>query len=159
MKISVKGITTSAVIAAAYVVLTLPFASVGFGPVQFRIAEVFTVLPFLSPYAIFGNFIDCFVSNMLFSTPLDMVVGSLATLLAAFLTYKCKKVYTAALPPVIVNALVIGTMLSVISDGFTPILLLSYIGSIALSQFIVCFILGIPFIKLLQKYKLDKLMK
>ena len=159
MKISVKGITTSAVIAAAYVVLTLPFASVGFGPVQFRIAEVFTVLPFLSPYAIFRNFIGCFVSNMLFSTPLDMVVGSLATLLAAFLTYKCKKVYTAALPPVIVNALVIGTMLSVISDGFTPILLLSYIGSIALSQFIVCFILGIPFIKLLQKYKLDKLMK
>lgn len=70
-----------------------------------------------------------------------------------------QKVYTAALPPVIVNALVIGTMLSVISDGFTPILLLSYIGSIALSQFIVCFILGIPFIKLLQKYKLDKLMK
>lgn len=159
MKISVKGITTSAVIAAAYVVLTLPFASVGFDPVQFRIAEVFTVLPFLSPYAIFGNFIGCFVSNMLFSTPLDMVVGSLATLLAAFLTYKCKKVYTAALPPVIVNALVIGTMLSVISDGFTPILLLSYIGSIALSQFIVCFVLGIPFIKLLQKYKLDKLMK
>ena len=123
MTISVKGITTSAVIAAAYVVLTLPFASVGFGPVQFRIAEVFTVLPFLSPYAILGNFIGCFVSNMLFSTPLDMVVGSLATLLAAFLTYKCKNVYTAALPPVIVNALIIGTMLAVISDGFTPILL------------------------------------
>ena len=159
MTISVKGITTSAVIAAAYVVLALPFASVGFGPVQFRIAEVFTVLPFLSPYAILGNFIGCFVSNMLFSTPLDMVVGSLATLLAAFLTYKCKNVYTAALPPVIVNALIIGTMLAVISDGFTPILLLSYIGSIALSQFIVCFVLGIPFIKLLQRYKLDKLMK
>ena len=159
MTISVKGITTSAVIAAAYVVLTLPFASVGFGPVQFRIAEVFTVLPFLSPYAILGNFIGCFVSNMLFSTPLDMVVGSLATLLAAFLTYKCKKIYTAALPPVIVNAFVIGTMLAVISDGFTPVLLLSYIGSIALSQFIVCFVLGIPFIKLLQRYKLDRLMK
>lgn len=159
MTISVKGITTSAVIAAAYVVLTLPFASISFGPVQFRIAEVFTVLPFLSPYAIFGNFIGCFVSNLLFSTPLDMVVGSLATLLAAFLTYKCKKIYTAALPPVIVNAFVIGTMLAVISDGFTPVLLLSYIGSIALSQFIVCFVLGIPFIKLLQRYKLDRLMK
>ena len=56
MKISVKGITTSAVIAAAYVVLTLPFASVGFDPVQFRIAEVFTVLPFLSPLCDFRQF-------------------------------------------------------------------------------------------------------
>ncbi len=67
MKISVKGITTSAVIAAAYVVLTLPFASVGFDPVQFRIAEVFTVLPFLSPYAIFGNFIGCCIKYAVFN--------------------------------------------------------------------------------------------
>ena len=159
MRISVKGITTSAVIAAAYVVLTLPFASVAFGPVQFRAAEAFTLLPFLSPYAVYGVFIGCFVSNMLFSTPIDMIVGSLATLAAAFLTYKCKKIYIAAVPPVVINALVIGTMLAVMADNFTPPLLLSYMGSIALSQFIVCFILGIPLTKLLQKYKIDKYMK
>lgn len=88
-----------------------------------------------------------------------MVVGSLATLIAAFITYKCKKTYTAALPPIIVNALVIGTMLAVLSDNFSPLLLLSYMGSIALSQFLVCFVLGIPFLKLIQKYKIDRYMK
>ena len=159
MRRSIKGITTSAVIAAAYVVLTLPFASVAFGPVQFRAAEVLTMLPFISPFGIYGVFIGCFVSNLLFSTPLDMVVGSLATLVAAFITYKCKNVYIAALPPIIVNALVIGTMLAAVSGEFTPLLLISYIGSIALSQFVVCFVLGVPFVKLVQKYNIDKYMK
>ena len=159
MRISIKGITTSAVIAAAYVVLTLPFASIAFGPIQFRVAEAFTLLPFLSPYAIYGVFIGCFVSNMLFSTPIDMIVGSLATLAAAIITYKCKKIYFAALPPIIINALAIGTMLAVMADNFSPLLLLSYMGSLALSQFIVCFVLGIPFTKLLQKYKIDRYMK
>lgn len=156
MRVSAKGVVTSAIIAAAYVVLTLPFASFTFGPVQFRVAEVLTILPFLSHYAIYGCFVGCFVSNMLGSTPLDMVVGSAATLLAAILTYKCKNLYLSTIPPIVVNAVAIGTMLAAVSGSFSVTVTLGIMGSIALSQTVVCFGLGVPFIKLLKRCKLDR---
>ena len=154
-----KSITVSALVAAAYVVLTLPFASFAFGQIQFRAAEVLTLLPFLSPSAVWGVFIGCFLSNALFSTPLDMVVGSLATLIAALITSRCKNVWLAALPPIAVNALAIGTMLAYVSGSFSVPVLISLIGSIALSQSVVCLGLGVPFIKLLKRCGLDKYFK
>lgn len=38
-----------AVIAAIYVVLTILFAPISFGPVQFRISEALCVLPYFTP--------------------------------------------------------------------------------------------------------------
>ena len=79
-------LATSGVIAALYVVLTLPFAQFAFGPIQFRLAEIMTVLPIFSPAAIPGLTIGCFLSNLLNPDnlgPIDIIFGSLATLLAA----------------------------------------------------------------------------
>ena len=161
MKKTIRKLTFSAIIAASYIVLTMPFAAVSFGPIQFRFAEALTLLPFISPYSIYGLFIGCFVSNILFSTPLDAIVGSLATLIAAFITYKCQKtnIYVAALAPVLVNAVIIGIMLSVISGQFTLLLMATYMLTIAGSQFIICYLGGIPFTKLLIKYNLHKTIK
>lgn len=156
MKKSVKSVTVSAIIAAAYTVLCLPTASFSFGVVQFRAAELLTLLPFLSPHAIYGVFVGCFLSNILFSTPIDAIVGSLATLTAAILTYKSKNIYIASVWPIVINALAIGTMLCALNGNFSIPVLISFIASIGISQFIVCFVLGIPFIKLLQRYKIDK---
>ena len=153
MKLSVKGMTFSGVIAAAYVVLTLPFAAVAFGPIQFRAAEALTLLPFCTPYAIPGLFFGCFLSNLLFSTPIDAIVGSLATLVAAILTYKCKNVWVSAIPPVVVNALAIGLMLSLIGGSFTFGVFISYFVSIFLSQSVICFAGGVPLVKLVEKFK------
>ena len=46
---SVKSITQAAVIAAIYVVLVVIFNYISFGPVQFRIAEALTILPYFTP--------------------------------------------------------------------------------------------------------------
>ena len=50
--ISVLFLVQSAMIAAIYVVLTIVFAPISFGQIQFRIAEALTILPAFTPAAI-----------------------------------------------------------------------------------------------------------
>ena len=91
MKRSVQFLTRSAVIAAAYLVLTLPLAQIAFGPIQFRLAEALTVLAAITPSAVPGLFVGCLISNLMNPQnlgPVDIVFGSLATLLAAWLTWQ-----------------------------------------------------------------------
>lgn len=91
MKRSVLFMARAAVIAAAYVVLTFPMAQIAFGPVQFRLAEALTVLAALMPAAIPGLFVGCLLANLTNPAslgPVDIIGGSLATLLAAWLTWR-----------------------------------------------------------------------
>ena len=79
------------VIAAAYAALTLVAAALNlaYGPVQFRFSEALTVLPFLFPGTWPGVFVGCLVANLLSPYgPLDVVLGSAGTLVAALLTQK-----------------------------------------------------------------------
>ena len=90
MKRNVRLVTQAAVIAAAYVVLTLPFAQFAFGMIQFRLAEALTVLAALTPAAIPGLTLGCLLTNTLYPSGLgmiDIIFGSLATLIAASLTW------------------------------------------------------------------------
>ena len=64
-KKSVYLLTQGAVIAAIYIVLTLIFQPISFGPIQFRISEALCVLPFFTPAAVPGLVIGCFLSNLL----------------------------------------------------------------------------------------------
>ncbi len=112
-----RFLARSALIAALYALLVLAFAPMSFGPVQFRVAEAMTLLPWLFPEAIPGLFVGCLVSNLFGGLGIvDMVFGSLATLLAAWLTRRMPNLLWAAVPPVLVNALVVGTYLSVLLD-------------------------------------------
>ena len=102
-------ITEAAVIAAIYTVLVVIFAPISFGPIQVRIAEALTILPFFTPAAIPGVAIGCFLSGLLtIADPLDIVFGSLATLIAAILSYLLRRnKYMVPIPPIVANALVI----------------------------------------------------
>ena len=102
-------LTQAAVIAALYTVLVIVFSFSSFGPVQFRIAEALTILPYFTPAAIPGLAIGCFLSNLLNSADvLDIVFGSLATLIAAFLSYQLRGFkLLVPIPPILANALVI----------------------------------------------------
>lgn len=102
-------ITQAAVIAAIYTVLVMIFSFTSFGPIQFRIAEALTVLPYFTPAAIPGVAIGCFLSALLNGAPaLDLVFGSLATLIAAILSYLLRRYkFLVPIPPIIINALVI----------------------------------------------------
>ena len=84
----VQFMTQAAMIAAIYVVLCVVFQPISYGPIQTRIAEALTVLPFFTPAAIPGLFVGCLIANVLGGgIILDVIAGSVATLIAAFATY------------------------------------------------------------------------
>lgn len=176
MKIKTTHITLAAVIAAAYVVLTLPFAQFAFGgPFQFRMSEALTVLPALTPAAIPGLFLGCLLANLLNPQnlgPIDIIGGSLATLLAAWLTWLVKHKLgdrgelrlrrwsnpLALVPPILVNALAVGFYLPYLlsEPGTTPdaTLIGTFMGAIAVSEAVVIYLIGLPLLIGLQKARL-----
>lgn len=112
-KFTVRDLTLAAVVAALYVVMGY-FADIfglTFGPVQFRFAEALTVLPFLYPATAPGLAIGCLITNLL--SPYgaaDIVLGTLATAIAALLTMRMPRWYLAAVPPIVVNAIILPPM-------------------------------------------------
>ncbi|SET79424.1 Uncharacterized membrane protein [Natronincola peptidivorans] len=150
-----KYLTQAAMIAALYVVLVEVFKPFSYGIMQVRIAEVLTVLPFFTPAAIPGLTVGALVSNIIGPYGiLDIVFGSLATLIAAYLSYKMPKKVLVPIPPILVNAVIIGAMLYYIFLG-TPdeMGLLPIMGWVGLGQLIACYGLGYPLMSILEKYK------
>lgn len=147
-------LTEAAMIAAIYTVLVLMFQPISFGPVQFRIAEMLTVLPFFTPAAIPGVAIGCFLSAVLSAADvLDMIFGSLATLIAAILSYKLRRYkYLVPIPPIAVNALIIPWVLkyAYFEENSVPFIMLT----VGAGQLIVVGIIGMAFLLLLEKLKL-----
>ena len=79
---SVKRLVRCAVIAALYVVLCLVLQPFSYGAVQVRVAEAFCLLPVFGTEYIIGVTLGCFLANLLGSTVIDVIFGTLATLLA-----------------------------------------------------------------------------
>ncbi len=138
----------SGVIAAAYVGLTLLLQPMGFGVVQCRVAEALTVLPVYTPTAVSGLAVGCFLSNVIgLSTganPLggwDLLLGTVATLLSAVLTRLLRHVrvgglpWAATLPPVLLNALVVGSELYAVYGGLPWVL---QVLAVAVGQLVAC---------------------
>ncbi len=155
-------LTQGAVIAAIYVVLVyvtnLFPGQLNYGMIQFRLAEALCILPIFTPAAIPGLFLGCLISNFLSPlTWVDWVFGSGATLLAAVLTYVWRKhPWTAPIPAILVNALIIGPELYFmgfvqVDGGVGLVAMLASIGSIFLGQLVVCAGLGYPLMHLLKK--------
>lgn len=147
---NVRFMVQAALIAAIYAVLTIAFAPLSYGQIQVRFAEALTILPALTPAAIPGLFIGCVVANIFGGNgPIDIVFGSLATLLAAYLSYRMPKKWLVPLPPVIVNAIVVGFILNYL---YQLPLVLSMVW-VTLGELIACYVLGYPLLVLLDKYK------
>ena len=141
-------LATAGVIAALYAVLAY-FASIfgiAYGPIQCRFSEALCVLPFLFPAATPGLFVGCLVANLL--SPygaLDIIFGSLATLLAAVWTQHTHHKWLAPLPPVLCNAVIVGAVISFQETGFTG----AFAGAFAynavtvgVGEAIACYVLG-----------------
>ena len=88
-----KNLCLSALIAALYAALTLAFQPISYGAVQFRISEALTLLPVLFPQAVPGLTLGCLISNLfnpMGATVYDVVFGTLATLIAAVITWRMR---------------------------------------------------------------------
>lgn len=144
----------AALLAAIYATLTIALSPISYGPMQVRISEALTVLPAFTPAAVPGLFVGCLLANMLGPYGIwDMVCGSLATLIAAFCSYKLRNhMWLVPLPPVISNGLIIGPMLHYVYG--VPNLLLCMVW-VAVGELIACYVLGIPLMKLLDRKKED----
>jgi uncharacterized membrane protein len=120
---NIRYLTKASLIAAIYIVLVLlqllpvPLASLTFGPIQLRLAEGLALLPLVESAAVPGLFVGCLLANLLLAPYsgfglIDIIGGSLVTLLAAYLTSKMKTKFTAMLPPVILNGLIVSIWVS-----------------------------------------------
>jgi uncharacterized membrane protein len=150
MNKNLRYLTTAAVIAALYAGLTITLAPISYGPIQLRVSEILTVLPFYTPAAIPGLFVGCVLSNLY--SPLgiiDIAFGSCATLLAAFLTRRVPVRWLAPLPPVICNGLIVGAELHYFYK--VPVPLLPTILWVACGEAVVCYIGGLPFMLALDR--------
>ena len=131
MNKKIRFIVYSAVIAALYVVLThlqnllLPGSTTW--AIQFRASEAMCVLALFTPAAIPGLTIGCLLFNISYAQalPLDILVGSLATLLSVGAMYLTRRVtvrgypLAAMLMPALFNAVLVGWELTVyIGGGF-----------------------------------------
>ena len=151
------------VIGAAYTALTLAVSPLSYGPIQVRFAEAMCILPFFFPESVWGLFVGCALANGIgvllgLTGPWDILFGSLATLFAAYLTRRCKIKWLAPLPPVVINALVIGPMLAFMFTG-TEVWQVSvpvHILQVGIGQLIACYGLGLPLLFLLVRLGFKK---
>lgn len=156
----IRLIVYSGVIAALYVVLTLPIAQFAFGPVQFRLAESLTILPVFAFGYIPGLSLGCFLANLLNPSnlgPVDIIGGTAATLIAGFLSRILgkKNKFLGIIPPILVNGLIVG--------GYLPFLLLDKdseitaaavgisMAEVAVSEAIVVIAIGLPLMFIIMK--------
>ncbi len=144
----------AAMIAAIYVVLTLAFAPISYGEIQTRISEALTVLPFFTPAAIPGLFVGCLLANVLGGAALpDIIFGSLATLIGAVLTYLLRKHgrFTAPIPPILANAIIIPFVLYYAYGIHTPIPFMAL--TVGLGEVLSAGVLGMILLFALDRYK------
>ena len=159
MKEKTRFITQGAVVAVLYIVLTMVSNAFGLasGVIQVRLSEALTILPMFFPSAIPGLFIGCLIANfMCGSLLLDVIFGSIATLLGALGTYYLgKNKWIAPVFPILANTIIIPFVLRYvygISGGMLYFAITVFVG-----EFISCGILGILLYNALKKVKtIDK---
>lgn len=138
----------SGIIAAVYAALTLLFYPLSFGLSQLRVSEGLCVLPFFTPAAVPGLFVGCIIANVFGGFGLlDIVCGSLATLLSAYCTYKIKNRYLAPLPAVLFNAVIVGAELAYLMN----LPFWSTALAVGAGQAVSCYVLGLPLLFALEK--------
>ena len=155
---SVRKLVHCGVVAAIYVVLCLALQPLSYGAVQVRVAEALCLLPVFGAEYIVGVVLGCFLANLLGSTIVDVIFGTLATLLACLVTYKLRNVRfkgLASLPPVLFNAVIIGIEIAVMFPDPTssaPIWLACITNgiSVGIGELISCTVLGVVLVKLIE---------
>lgn len=149
----VRYIVQASLIAALYVIITAITHIFGLdsGVIQVRISEALIALLYFTPAAIPGMFLGCFLSNFLLGgVILDVIFGSLATLLGAIVGYMLRKnKYLIFIPNIISNSIIVPMVLKYaynINDAFWYLVITVGIGEI-----ISCAILGISLLNVLKK--------
>ena len=153
----IRFVVFNGIIAALYVVLAYLLAPISYGPIQARVAEIMTIFPIFSAGTIPGVTMGCLIANLLNPDnlgPVDIFGGTLATLIAGFLSYLIgrKNRWLGIVPPVVVNGLIVG--------GYLPFLLMDTVTwqevlitmlTVAGGEAAVMVVLGLPLVAIIEK--------
>lgn len=164
------GLAVSAIIAALYVALTYAQEALLPGTtsmaVQFRLSEALTMLCVFTPYAVPGLTVGCLLANIVSAgtLPIDMIMGTFASFLAAVCIYKTRKITFKGLPilsavmPAIFNGVIIGAEIEIfyIEGPFNFVSFLLQGGLVALGEMCVCISLGLLLVKAIKNKNLEK---
>ena len=144
----------AAAIGAIYVVLTLLFAPLSYVEVQIRFSEALTILPSFTPAAIPGLFVGCIIANLFGGAiPVDILFGSIATLIGAVFTYQLRNCsrFLAPIPPIAANSIIVPFVLRFGYGVNLPIPLM--ILTVGIGEVVSCAVMGLILQTALLKYK------
>lgn len=134
-----KKVSIYAIIIAIYTAISLLMGSLSFGMIQIRIAELLLVLCLYDSKFIIPVTLGCFVTNLigilngLNPLVLDLIVGTLATLVSGLCVYYFRNIRFYGMPllslllPVIINGVMVGIELS-LYFSMSPFILMIYVG-------------------------------
>lgn len=144
----IRQLSKMAIVTALYIVLTTPLASFGYGPIQFRVAEVLNLLAFIDPLYIPAITLGCAISNLFSFGLIDVFVGSAATLIATFLIHKTKNIWLASLWPAVFGSFVAAELYFL---NIAPFWASTF--SIGISEIIIVTFIGVPIFKFILRNK------
>ncbi len=169
-KISVRNLSRCSVMAALYAAVSIALLPISFGAVQMRAAEALTILPVFTPYGVISVTLGCLITNAYgvaaganILGAADILFGTAATYTAAVMTRSLRSIrikglpVLATLPPVAVNAVVIGAELTFAETNsiFHPLLWIN-MAQVAAGQFLSCTVLGLILFFALKKTGLSE---
>ena len=122
--------------------LTYVFSAFASGVIQVRVSEALTILPAFTPAAIPGLVIGCLLSNTLTGCVLlDIIFGSVATLIGALGSYALRRhTWLVPIPPIVSNMIIVPFVLRYAygaTDAF-PFM----IATVGAGEIISCYLLG-----------------
>jgi uncharacterized membrane protein len=179
-----RSVAQAGVIAAVHAALTIAVlqmpGQLGWGPIQLRLSEALTAVALFTPAAIPGLALGTAIANASLVAQigpvalLDVVFGSVATLLGAWWTWHFRsRVVLALAGPVVANALIVPAYLPVLlaALGFAqePFLgmdpgsgwLAAYLAgvvTIAAGQAVVVYGIGLPLALVMRRANLSELL-
>jgi len=163
MQTNVRRLTVCAAVAAIYFALTFWLAPISYGPIQVRLSEAMCILPFIAPYTAWGLFVGCLLANICNPAGvllLDVIFGSLATLLAAWITSRTRSRWLAPMPPVLINGAVVGAVLAYTLSPQTFWASFVLFGSqVALGELIACYAGGLSLLYAVEHTGIQKLLQ
>jgi len=156
--VNTKEISLTAVIAALYAAIVIILAPISFGPIQLRVADALIPLAALLGFpAVYGVALGALVANIYwFMSPIDVVFGALANLVAGYVMYKYKdNLIPASIASSIIIGLVVGGYLWLFFPppsilGIQMPAWLGMIISITLSSIIAITVIGVALLKILE---------
>lgn len=164
MKTNVRRISFFAILGAAYAVMTIALAPISYGALQFRVSEALCIMPFFVPGSEWGLFVGCLLANLMTGNLVDILLGSLATLLAGLCTAQIGKMGKSlrhaalgCLMPVLFNAVIVG---AIITQAYEGLSIFAHPGVFALNALYVglgelgvLYLIGLPLCSFLPKKK------